>query len=275
MVYFNPSYVSLYETKESKPFNYFFQSGHHFFSTNSLRTGDTLKSAYGYGGYICNTNEKSFIQESLNRYDDYCKKQNIKKEVIFQHPFNKIIDKSFFTTIELNREVVYVQLFESETEQAKHYSKTTRNILTKPPQFILKVTKNYESFIDIYYKTMDKNNADEKYYFKEDYFKNLMKIEYTVMIEAILNTQTIAAAIFFIKPPFASYHLSANTPLSYELNANYHILNHAFRLAYSNYCTKMLLGGGKTPNSDDPLLAFKKKFQKSLMPFYILEKDFL
>ena len=60
-----------------------------------------------------------------------------------------------------------------EREQRwKQYSKTTRNILRKAtPRLNFKVNDcSRDIFFDLYKKTMNKNNADEFYYFNEYYF---------------------------------------------------------------------------------------------------------
>jgi len=65
------------------------------------------------------------------------------------------------------------------------------------------------------------------------------------------------------------YHLSANSSISYKINANYALLHNVFQVAQDLGLEYFMLGGGTTSNANDSLFKFKKKFSKDLKPFYI------
>jgi lipid II:glycine glycyltransferase (peptidoglycan interpeptide bridge formation enzyme) len=95
-----------------------------------------------------------------------------------------------------------------------------------------------------------------------------LKLESVTLYEAVFEDKIIAMS-FFIFSHFAYYHLSANTPISYKLNANYLLLHNAFLEAQKKNIKYFILGGGTTSDKNDTLLKFKKKFSKLLKPFYI------
>ena len=115
---------------------------------------------------------------------------------------------------------------------------------------------------------MKKNKASKFYFFDEDYFKKLLNLKGVELYEAKYNNEVIAMS-FFIFSEFAYYHLSANSPMSYKLNANYGLLHVGFEEALKRNIKYFILGGGTTSSEEDTLFKFKKKFSKIIMPFYV------
>jgi lipid II:glycine glycyltransferase (peptidoglycan interpeptide bridge formation enzyme) len=123
--------------------------------------------------------------------------------------------------------------------------------------------------MELYNATMLKNNASNFYFFEESYYKNLLKNKSVKLYELLYEEEIIAMGFFMFGESIGHYHLSANTPISYKINANYALLHNVFKIAQDLRLEYFMLGGGTTSEADDSLLKFKKKFSKDLKPFYI------
>ena len=275
---FSREYASLYLKEDEEIFEFKYEENGKIFKTISIKRPIKkiaginlsemyfdLETPYGYGGYLINTTDNIFINEAFEEYRKYCKDQNIIAEFVRFHPFNNCVKEKMDFCI-FDRHIVIKNLQE---DIMKSYSSKVRNIIRKCEKLIdIKQSRNIEKFIEIYYFTMKKNNATKFYFFDKKYFEKLLNLNNVVLYEAIYNNEIIAMS-FFIFSEFGYYHLSANTLISYKLNANYLLLHYAFLEAQKRGIEYFILGGGTTSDENDTLLKFKKKFSKSLKPFYI------
>lgn len=264
-IYFNPDYVSLYLKPGDTVFQFNYKD---YFKYIAIKTGDKLKTAYGYGGYQISVDDVGMIQEASFVFKDECLKQGITTNVILWHP-QMILNKFLiFNKIEHNRDLAVADL-----TKPLEYSATIRNVLKGNKESIMvDRTDNIGLFYKLYTDTMLANQANEKYFFSLEYFKKLLLIPGVEMYWAY-NKQSVALSmgIFFMTPPWASYHLAANNK-AIKTNANYLLLDYAIWKAKSLGIKYLLLGGGLTPEKDDNLFKFKMKFTKTTMPFYITEQ---
>lgn len=111
--------------------------------------------------------------------------------------------------------------------------------------------KLYDEFIPMYNATMDKDSADEYYYFGEKFY------------ESILNGLEMNHLIFYAvyENKQMHYHLSASNPEFRKLAATNYLLYMVGKWGSENGFQTLHLGGGFGGN-DDPLYSFKKKFNK-------------
>lgn len=290
-IYYKKEYIDLYINNGSEIFEYTYSENNLYVKFKSIKkpiksvSGISideelydLETPYGYGGPVSNSSDKYFIKRAFANYKDYCKSENIVCEFIRFHPFNNFLEfSSIFDMFYEERKVVTLDLTESSESRRMNYSKTTRNIVKKSAKklSIRKNSKNINGFIDSYYKTMEKNNANEFFFFNEEYFKLLNEIEEVRLIEVLLNDELVSTGFFMFGNNIAHYHLSANNQNLSKENGNYLLLDAAFEIAKEQGCKYMLLGGGRTSSDDDSLLRFKSKFSKDNMPFYIAGLDFL
>jgi len=271
-------YAKLYLKENEKIFEFEYKEDNNIFKTISIKRpieqiGNIklkenyydLESPYGYGGYFFNTKNEKFLNKAFKKYKNYCKTQNIIAEFVRFHPFLNCINQQM-DFCAYDRDIVVKELNE---DIMISYPSKIRNIVRKCKK-ILKIKKsdNVDKFIEIYYQTMKKNNADEFYFFDKKYFDDLLKLKEVELYETIFEGEIIAMS-FFIFSEYGYYHLSANTTSSYKLNANYLLLHKAFLEAKKRGIKYFILGGGTTSDENDTLLKFKKKFSKILKPFYI------
>lgn len=290
-IYYKKKYADLYINNDNEIFEYTYAENEFYVKFKSIKRpiksvlGVTideelydLETPYGYGGPISNSNDKDFLTRALVKYRSHCKENKIVCEFIRLHPFNEIIESSFiFDMFHEERKVVIVNLMDSSEDRRMNYSKTTRNIVKKAKKnlVIKSDSDNIDGFIDAYYRTMKKNDANGFFFFDKEYFSSLKDIKEVKLIEIQLNDQLVSTGFFMLGNELAHYHLSANDQNLSKENGNYLLLDAAFEIAKEQGCKYMLLGGGRTSSEDDSLFRFKSKFSKSFMPFYIAGLDFL
>ena len=289
-IYYQRAYSALYEDN-CEYFEFLYEEGLHFvkFSALKHRIIDVsgikleeelydLETPYGYGGPLTNSIDKSFLQRAFEAYKKYCQQQKIVCEFIRFHPFNSMAkNSSLFDMHFAERQVVIVDLDKTTEERRKLYSKTTRNIVKKAEKNLaIEVDKtSLPEFMALYYQTMTKNTANDFFYFKEDYFKQLQNLDGVSLLATKKNDEFASVGFFMCGKELAHYHLSANNNELAKDNGNYLLLDAAFEHAKSYGCRYMMLGGGRTSSPDDSLFKFKAKFSPLILPFYIAGLDFL
>ena len=290
-IYYKKEYADLYINNDNEIFEYTYAENEFYVKFKSIKKPIKsvsgiiideelydLETPYGYGGPISNSNDRGFLTRALVKYRSHCKENKIVCEFIRLHPFNEIIESSFiFDMFHEERRVVIVNLMDSSEDRRMGYSKTTRNIVKKAKRnlSIKSDSDNIDGFIDAYYKTMKKNDANNFFFFGKEYFSSLKVIKEIKLIEIQLNDQLVSTGFFMLCNELAHYHLSANDQNLSKENGNYLLLDAAFEIAKEQGCKYMLLGGGRTSSAEDSLLKFKSKFSKNNMPFYIAGLDFI
>lgn len=289
-IYYNDEYISLYLKEDEELFAFEYKENDKVFINKTIKRpivkiGNIdiddgyfdLESAYGYGGYYTNSQEKDFLNRAMKQYEKKCIDEKIIAEFIRFHPFNEfpIINQDVFDMNIYDRDIVYVDLQLSKEERWKTYSAKTRNILRKCEKELTFVqSDDLDKFIELYHKTMDKNSADDFYYFPKNYYKRLLE-NHDISLYAVLKDDKIISSAFFIfSDMFGHYHLSANDYDMRKYNANYFILDQIFEIAKEKKKNYFILGGGTTGEEDDSLLKFKRKFSPLTKPFYISGKIF-
>lgn len=287
-IYYSKEYISLYLKENEELFVYQYKEDNFIFYNVAIKRPITkignedigdgyfdLETAYGYGGFYTNTQDEAFIAKALYKYEEKCKNEKIIAEFIRFHTFNEfpICHSNYLDMNVYDRDVVYVDLTLSRDEKWKNYSTKTRNILRKcERELTIERSNDIEKFIELYEKTMDKNNANEFYYFPKSYFEKLMKNKDIELYEILKDGIVISNAFFMFSDEFGHYHLSANNYEMRQYNANYFILDKMFDIAQEKQKKYFILGGGTSSFKDDSLLKFKQKFSALTKPFYISGK---
>ncbi|MCI7501223.1 MAG: hypothetical protein MSA54_04690 [Campylobacter sp.] len=228
-----------------------------------------LCSPYGFAGILCNTNNNDFIKRALNAQKEQALKQNIIAEFMRFNPCLNIGENlknslDFFAKGNSNVAVY------CDNSRFDFYSQRLKSKINKAKREIyVKQSSNIEQFVALYYETMKRNDATDFYFFKQEYFENLLKNKNTIMFEACFNGKIISMAIFIFDEKAMFYHLGANSTEQMKSNNNaiYAIFECAFDFAYNKGIPLCYLGGGVEEN--DELFAFKKQFASFITPFYI------
>lgn len=236
---------------------------------------------YGYGGWL--------IEGEGNRaplfaaYEDWCRKAGVVSEFVRFHPVlgNQEAVRDGYEVIGLGGTVA-LDLSSPETVWANLTSKN-RNMIRKAQKSGLRVYNGrfpaiYETFREIYNATMDKDRAEEYYYFGPAFYGS------------VLNDLPHNAQVFYAQTEdgsvaAASIMLSANGRMNYHLSGSRRELQHlaptnlllyeAALWGCANGCKTLHLGGG-VGSGEDSLYKFKKAFYRGEpLRFHIGRKIFL
>lgn len=231
---------------------------------------------YGYGGWII---EGDSTEELFKVYKNWIQGNGIISEFVRFHPMIKNYEKcaAFYEVIRLG-EVVHMELSSPEDIWSNIISKN-RNVIRKALKNDVRIYNGrfpeiYEKFRNIYNKTMDKDNAEEYYYFREQFYKSVLDDlpQNAQMFWAEKDGQVIAASIMLAANGRMNYHLSGSLTEFSSLAPTNLLLYQAALWGCANGYKTLYLGGG-VGSGEDSLFKFKRAFYKgNLNRFYIGKK---
>lgn len=256
------------DVAEDERFRSIIPQGHYF----------DFATPYGYGGWIIKGENTERLFDS---YFGWLRNNGIISEFVRFHPMihNHDACRDLYEVIRLG-EVVHMELYSPEY--------IWNNIISKNRNMIRKAVKNdihiyngrypeiYEKFRIIYNGTMDKDGADNYYYFGEEFYKSLLKdlSQNAQVFWAEKDGQIIAAAIMLTSNGRMNYHLSGSLREFSSLAPTNLLLYEAALWGYANGCKTLYLGGGVGAD-EDSLFKFKRAFYKGeLNHFFIGKKIF-
>lgn len=241
-----------------------------------------LATPYGYGGWIIECEGDSVNTEELfNTYNAWCVKNSIISEFVRFHPMIKNHEccSEFYEVIQLG-EVVHMDLSSRERIWDNIISKN-RNMIRKAIKNDVKVYNGrfpdiYKQFRTIYDSTMDKDDAEDYYYFGEQFYDSILEdLPHNAQIFwAEKDRQVIAASIILATNGRMNYHLSGSVREFGMLAPTNLLLYEASLWGNANGYKTLYLGGG-VGSGQDSLFKFKRAFYKGdLNRFYIGKKIF-
>lgn len=281
-IYFREEYVSLYEVDTEKAVCCIVNDSKQmmlfpFLSRTFYYQGQTLhdfETAYGYGGPIWHQADKKFKEAALQLMFHELKRQNYVAGFVRFHPLlvnykdfseGRLIEDRKTVAIDLSLEENEIWMQEIHTKNRNVIKKGEKSGLT----FVVDNDFKYLSeFIRLYDATMDKLDAADFYYFKQQYYEEFIKKLPNSFLGVVLNDgKVVSAAIFMYEGEYGHYHLSGSEVSSLKLSPNNFMLWHA-ALELKRRGVKVLhLGGGTTSAEDDSLFCFKSRFSKHTYQF--------
>lgn len=231
---------------------------------------------YGYGGWLVEGEETDRL---FKEYRQWLEKNDIISEFVRFHPMVKNHDTSrlFYEVIQRG-DVVHMELTSPED--------IWNNIISKNRNMIRKASKNgikiyngrfpeiYEKFRCIYNITMDKDEAEEYYYFGKRFYESILEDlpQNAQVFWAEKDGQIIAASIMLATNGYMNYHLSGSLRQFSSLAPTNLLLYDAALWGCANGYKTLYLGGG-VGSGEDGLFRFKRAFYKGdLNHFYIGKK---
>ena len=220
---------------------------------------------YGYGGWLI---EGDGREDLFRAYEAWLSGERIISEFVRFHPMVKNHEgcENFYDVIRLG-EVVHMDLSDPEV--------IWNNITSKNRNVIRKAVKNgvciyngrfpeiYKKFRYIYDRTMDKDEADQYYYFGDAFYRSLLEDlpGNAQVFWAEKDGEAIAASIILAANGKMNYHLSGYLREYGPLAATNLLLYKAALWGYENGLLTLYLGGG-VGSGEDSLFKFKRAFYK-------------
>lgn len=225
---------------------------------------------YGYGGVLFegDTSENN-LQVFWKAYGEKMKEDGIVDNFVRYHPVlaNAIPMKQISTVIDLGKTVA----FELSSEEV-----IWNNIISKNRNMIRKAEKNgieikhgkgldlFKDFKRIYNATMEKDHAEEYYFFGNAFYESIdrdLHDNYEIFY-AVLNGEIIAMSIMLFANDQMHYHLSGSMIEFRNLAPSNLLLYKAALWGYEQGCKTFHLGGG-VGSGEDNLYKFKAAFNKN------------
>lgn len=224
---------------------------------------------YGYGGVLFDgdaseKNKAAFWQEFLAAMEQ----EHIVDNFVRYHPVLKNAEpmKPISNVIDLGKTIA-MDLATPELIWDNIHSKN-RNMIRKAEKngIVIEHGKGmelFEKFIEIYNATMDKDHAEEYYYFKLPFYESIhndLRDNYE-MFYAIYEGQIIAMSIMIFANGRMNYHLSGSN-IEYRNLAPSNLLLYKAALWGSEQGFKTFHLGGGVGSGEDNLYKFKAAFNK-------------
>lgn len=233
---------------------------------------------YGYGGVLFEVSPstssgtegptKEQLQAFWTAYVEKMKELNIVDNFVRYHPVlaNAVPMKEVSEVIDLGKTVA----FHLDSPKV-----IWENIIPKNRNMIRKAEKNgieihhahdmelFKDFIRIYNATMDKDNAEEYYYFGEEFYKSIhedLDGNYE-MFYATLDGQIIAMSIMLFANKQMHYHLSGSM-MEYRNLAPSNLLLYKAAVWGCEQGYKTFHLGGGVGSGEDNLYKFKAAFNR-------------
>lgn len=234
-----------------------------------------LATPYGYGGWII---EGENSEKLFEAYERWVEKNGIISEFVRFHPMvkNHIYSTSFYEVSQLG-EVVHMDLSSPE--------EIWNNIISKNRNMIRKAIKNdvkvyngrfpeiYKKFREIYNTTMDKDDAEEYYYFRSEFYDSVLNDlpQNAQIFWAEKDGQIIASSIMIGANGYLNYHLSGSLREYSTLAPGNLILYRAALWGCANGYRTFYLGGG-VGSGEDSLFKFKRAFYRGNLNHFFIGK---
>ena len=224
---------------------------------------------YGYGGVLFegDTSEEN-LKAFWDAYVQKMKDENIVCNFVRYHPVlaNAVLMKEVSDVIDLGKTVA----FHLDSPEV-----IWQNIVPKNRNMIRKAEKNgieihhdadmalFKDFVQIYNATMDKDNAEEYYYFGDEFYKSIHEDldGHYEMFYATYEGKIIAMSIMLFANKQMHYHLSGSI-LEYRNLAPSNLLLYKAALWGCEHGYKTLHLGGGVGSGEDNLYKFKAAFNR-------------
>ncbi len=225
---------------------------------------------YGYGGVLFegDTSEKN-LQSFWNAYIEKMKDEGIVDNFVRYHPLlgNALPMKSISTVIDLGKTIA-IDLSSEEV--------IWNNIISKNRNMIRKAEKNgieirhgkgkelFKDFKRIYNSTMEKDHADEYYFFEDAFYESIHRDLYDnyEMFFAVKDEEIIAMSIMLYANNRMHYHLSGSLQEYRNLAPSNLLLYKAALWGCQQGFKTFHLGGG-VGSGEDNLYKFKAAFNRN------------
>lgn len=224
---------------------------------------------YGYGGVLFEGDtSESNLQVFWEAYLDVMEKEHIVDNFVRYHPVLKNADqmKPISNVIDLGKTIA-MDLTSPEVIWENIHSKN-RNMIRKAEKNGIVIEHGqgmdfFDKFMEIYNATMEKDHAEQYYYFKRPFYESIhndLRDNYELFY-AKLDDKIIAMSIMIFANGRLNYHLSGSE-IEYRNLAPSNLLLYKAALWGSEKGMKTFHLGGGVGSGEDSLYKFKAAFNK-------------
>lgn len=243
-----------------------------------------IASPYGYGGPVFRCDSSKDAEELFVAFDahfvEFCRREKLASEFTSLHPLLEgwpVVIRSGMAILERRKEVVYIDLLGSEAQRWKAMRKGHKSSITKARKSGVQVRKveptagHFDQLNRLYYETMERNNADQRWFFPKDYFKNCFEClgeNRISLFFAYVGETPASASILMHEFDTVYYHFSGSESRFHEYCPNNLLVFEIATWAEAKGYRRFHLGGGVTSSREDSLFAFKSGFSDTTAELY-------
>lgn len=224
-----------------------------------------IVSPYGYGGFLI---EGEQVDKVCAAYEKFCQKSGIVAEFVRFHPLLRNWNglERLYEVRNLGK-TIHMDL-ESAEVIWRNITSQNRNKIRKAQKMGMEVywgrdADIIEHFMEIYNKTMERDNASAYYFFGREFYESILDdLKYNAMwFYAKLDDVIAAISIFLFSNGNMHYHLSASRKELQNLAPTNLLLYEAAIWGSRNGLKRLHMGGG-VGAQEDSLYKFKKSFNR-------------
>ena len=287
-LYFNPNYARVYESIDGKSDTFLFQSPYGKIQNTFIlrpikweldgQKWYDIVTPYGYGGPIileCNDIEK-LMEGYQQAFTSYCQEKNIVCEFIRFHLFDNVDVREHYygQTANVLDNVVVDTALDYDTIWMNYEHKVRKNVKkarNNGLEICIEQNLNHlDDFLNIYYATMDRNQATDYYYFKRSYFEDIARLlpENYIYFHVMKDGVVIATELVLCSENYAYSFLGGTNEAYYAMRPNDFLKDCIIRWCSETGRKYFVLGGGY--HKDDGIYRYKRSFtQLEDIPFYV------
>ena len=243
-----------------------------------------ISNPYGYGGPLCNTLDGEQAAELVRGFDRhftaFCRDERFASEFTMLHPLlNNQLLLAAIPEVDLcqQKEVVVVDLTVPSEALWKALNRGHRSGVNKALRSGVRVERVepddgwLAEFNRLYYHTMRRNEASERWFFPEDYFRNCRDClgrERVSLFVAKVGEEV--AAMYFAMHDFSTiyYHFGASDERFFDMRPNNLLMYEVARWGQEKGFRWYHLGGGVNAAENDPLFRYKAGFSPKRATLY-------
>ncbi len=287
-LYFNPNYAKVYENIDGRSETFHFSCPYgQVQNTFILRPVKwqldgkqwyDIVTPYGYGGPVileCVDADK-LMEAYREAFTAYCLEHNIVCEFIRFHLFDNVDvrQRYYGQTVNVLDNVVvdttgdYNDIWMNyEHKVRKNVKKAVNNGLE---MCIEQNLAHLDDFLEIYYATMDRNQATDYYYFKRSYFEDIARLlpENYMYFHVIKDGKVVSTELVLCSESYAYSFLGGTNSEYYAMRPNDFLKDAIIKWCNETGRKFFVLGGGY--HKDDGIYRYKRSFtQAPDVPFFV------
>lgn len=229
-----------------------------------------FSTPYGYGGWILEGNGD--FKECADEYCSWCKNNGIVAEFVRFELFSNSRERYYGEIIPRTNNVVRA-LDRPIDEMLMDFEHKVRKNYKKAESFNLKIQideigNNLDDFLRIYYSTMDRNDAESEYYFKEGFYRQINQMQgHFVYFNVLLDDKVISTELVIIGSDTMYSYLGGTDSEYFDYRPNDFLKVEIIRWGLEKGYKQFVLGGGY--GADDGIFRYKKAFAPDgIVQFY-------
>lgn len=234
-----------------------------------------LVSPYGYGGFWGSIAD----YEALNRtYNEFCISQHYICEFVRFELFSDY-HRHYDGEVETRTHNVVRNLEMSLDEIWMDFKQKVRKNVKKANNNHLEIVientdEHLQDFLDIYYSTMERSNAESEYYFSKEFFEILNRMSDNIMyFHVIYEGKVISTELVIYGAENCYSYLGGTNREYFDLRPNDFLKYEIIKWAKGKGLKNFVLGGGY--GTDDGIFQYKTCLApKGIVDFYIGRKVF-